>query len=77
MHRTQIYLDDDVFEYLKRESEKSRLSFSEFIRKNIRSNMKSGVREIIAKMEKAAGSWTDQKADPNAYIRKLRKKRTL
>jgi predicted CopG family antitoxin len=76
MHRTQIYLDDIIYEYLEKEKRKTKLSFSEIIRNNIKQNIQNNYKSIIDKMEKAAGSWENTKESPEQYIRKLRKDRT-
>lgn len=39
MHRTQIYFDDTIYHYLEEEKKRSKLSFSEIIRNNIKSNI--------------------------------------
>jgi hypothetical protein len=75
MHRTQIYLDDIIYEYLEKEKRKTKLSFSEIIRNNIKQNIQNNYKSIIDKMEKAAGSWENTKESPEQYVRKLRKDR--
>ncbi len=77
MHRTQIYLDDAIYEYLEIEKKKTKLSFSEIIRINIKQNIQNSSQSIIDKMEKAAGAWTNQTESPENYIRRIRKDRRL
>jgi hypothetical protein len=39
MHRTQIYIEEEIFEKIKRESKISGVSVSEFIRISVKKNM--------------------------------------
>jgi len=75
MHRTQIYLDNDLYDYLKLEREKTHLTISEIIRRSVKLNVKNHYQTIIAKMENAAGSWPNQKESPTQYISRLRRGR--
>jgi hypothetical protein len=77
MHRTQIYLDDIIYEYLEEEKKKTKLSFSEIIRNNIKQNIQANNKAIIDKMEKAAGSWENNAETPEDYVNKIRKDREL
>jgi predicted CopG family antitoxin len=77
MHRTQIYLDDVIYEYLENEKKKTKLSFSEIIRNNIKQNMHHSLQTIIDKMEKAAGSWEQSDETPENYVRRIRKDRKI
>jgi predicted CopG family antitoxin len=77
MHRTQIYLDDAIYEYLEIEKKKTKLSFSEIIRINIKQNIRNNSQTIMDKMEKAAGSWANETETPENYIRRIRKDRQI
>lgn len=77
MYRTQIYLDDDIYKFLENEKKKTRLSYSEIIRNNIRQNIKQKQSLIIRRMEKAAGSWGDLSKEPEDIVNELRKDRPL
>ena len=74
MHRTQIYLDDEIYTFLEMEKRKLKLSFSEIIRLNIKKNIHDNYSVILKKMEKAAGSWANDES-PEGYLAKIRKDR--
>jgi predicted CopG family antitoxin len=77
MHRTQIYLDDNIYDYLEKEKARTRLAFSEIIRNNIRSNMGKSSSAILEKMHKAIGSLKKSELSPEETVRRLRKDRTV
>ena len=77
MHRTQIYLDDIIYKYLENEKKKTKLSFSEIIRNNIKQNIQNNSQAIIDKMEKAAGSWSNTDETPENYVKRIRKDRKI
>lgn len=77
MHRTQIYLDDEIYHFLEKEKKKTHQSYSEIIRRNIKKNIKNKYSVILNRMEKASGSWIDQDESPENYIANLRKDRVL
>lgn len=76
MHRTQIYLDDTIYHYLKEEKKRSKLSYSEIIRNNIKLNIKKKNDRIINSLERVIGSFP--KGDtPEKYVNTMRKDRTI
>ena len=75
MKRTQIYLDEDTYVYLKKESELKRLSISEVIRAGIREKMSRKVQRILKATDKISGIWGDRSRDVERHIRTLRKDR--
>lgn len=75
MKRTQIYLDEDTYGYLKKESELKRLSISEVIRAGIRDKMNRRVQKILKATDKVSGIWGDRSLDVERHIRTLRKDR--
>lgn len=77
MHRTQIYLDDEIVAYLDKEKQKTHLSYSEIIRKNLKENITWKNDSVLRKMEQAAGSWKGKSIDPVAYVNDIRKDREL
>jgi len=77
MRRTQIYLDDAIYNYLENEKRKTKLSFSEIIRNNIKQNIQNNYQIIMDKMEKAAGSWSIIDESPENYVKRLRKDRKI
>lgn len=77
MHRTQIYLDDEIYSFLEREKRKTHLSYSELIRLNIKQNIKNKFSTVLNRMEKAAGAWEKSDLSPEEYVSKIRKDRIL
>jgi 3-methyladenine DNA glycosylase Tag len=77
MHRTQIYFDDEIFNYLEKEKKKTHQTYSQIIRNNIKQNIRKQNSEMIAKMKDAVGSWKDFSRTPGQYLRNIRKDRTL
>jgi hypothetical protein len=77
MKRTQIYLDDDTYVYLKKESELKHLSISEVIRAGIREKMNRRVQKILKATDKVSGIWADRSFDVERHIRSLRKDRKI
>jgi hypothetical protein len=75
MKRTQIYLDEDTYGYLKKESEIKHLSVSEVIRSSIREKMNRKLQKILTATEKVSGIWKDRDIDVERHIRALRKDR--
>jgi hypothetical protein len=77
MKRTQIYIDEDTFEYLKRESKVKGITISEVIRESIKDRKLKGTEKILNALDAVAGLWKNRKLDPEQYIRRLRKDRGL
>ena len=77
MKRTQIYLDDEIVQYLEHESNIEQKSISEIIRESVRAKIESRKKDLIAKMNNIFNKWKDKKINPEIYLRKLRKNRTL
>jgi metal-responsive CopG/Arc/MetJ family transcriptional regulator len=77
MHRTQIYLDDDLYVSLEKESARRSLSISELIRVAVRKDLAADETTFMARMKKAVGAWKDVSETPDAYVRRMRKDRTV
>ncbi|MEI6055667.1 MAG: ribbon-helix-helix protein, CopG family [Lentisphaerota bacterium] len=77
MHRTQIYLDDEIYHFLEKEKKRTHQSYSEIIRLNIKQNIKNKYSVILNRMEKASGSWKNQDESPEEYVEKMRTDRSL
>ena len=77
MKRTQIYLDEETFEYLKKESRLRGVSISEIIRESIRDKRDQNIEKILSALDKVAGVWKNRKFDTEKYIKGLRRDRTL
>ena len=76
MKRTQLYIEEDIFEALRRLSRERSVSISELVREALR---KVYVREKPADadfiLKEAAGVWKDRKDIESAgqYVRAMRK----
>ena len=77
MKRTQIYIDEDTYKILEKESRITGKSISELIRESIRGKAHRKVDEILRRTEDVYGIWKDREFDVDEYIRDLRKDRTL
>jgi len=76
MKRTQLYIEDDVFQVLRRIGREKKVSISELVR--------AAVRKVYALekpehaediLREAAGLWKDRQDIPSAdhYVRRIRK----
>ncbi len=77
MKRTQIYIDENTYGYLEKESRAKGASISEVIRESIKEKMNRKVQRIIKTLEDVSGVWKDRDFDVDGYIRVLRKDRKL
>ena len=75
MRRTQIYLDEDIFHLLEKESKIKNISISEIIRRSIREKIQIRKKELLKKMDAVYGIWNDRTKDVEQYIRDIRKDR--
>jgi len=79
MKRTQIYLEDGIYNTLKVISKTRRTTVSELIRQAIRVVYKDQKQNKIEKFDNACGIWAkrDDLRNPSKYVRGLRKGRRL
>lgn len=77
MKRTQIYIDEDTFDYLKMESKIKGVTISEVIRESIKDRRVQNTEKILTALNAVAGVWKNRRFDTEKYIRGLRKDRTL
>ena len=77
MKRTQIYIDENIYSYLEKESKIKRTSISKIIRESIQERMSGKTLKIIKSMERVSGIWKDRDFDVDKYIRTARKDRKL
>ena len=77
MKRTQIYFDDQIYGYLKKESKLIKKTMSEIIRDSIKNKIRSQNYNILTKMESVFGIWKNKDIDVDKYIRNIRKNRKL
>jgi negative regulator of replication initiation len=74
MRRTQIYLDDEIYEILKKESSILGKSASQIIRENLKESILNRQEKIIKAIDDSKGAWKDKTDfEVNGFIRKLRK----
>lgn len=75
MHRTQLYLDDDLYATLKVKARTDGTSISELMRTAARDRYLNGHEQRIADMESVIGLWKDRTdlPDTETYIRNLRR----
>lgn len=76
MKRTQIYIDENTYDYLKKESQIKGTSVSEIIRESVQEKMSRKSRGIIKSTEAVFGIWKNRDFDVDDYIRTSRKDRT-
>lgn len=75
MKRTQIYLEEDIFQVLKKESEIKKKNISSIIRDTLREKFLSKKHSNAVK--ETAGLWKDRDFDVEKHIRNLRKSNRL
>jgi len=77
MKRTQIYIDDDIFSFLEKESKTIHRSISEIIRESIKEKYQYKSNVLLKRLSTIYGIWKNKNLDTNKYIRNIRKDRTL
>lgn len=77
MKRTQLYLEDDVWNALRIRSRKERTTVSELVRRAVREHYLIAGEDRRAALMGIVGMWKDRREmrDPVAYIRSLRQDR--
>lgn len=75
MKRTQLYIEDDLWEALRVRSQQSGTSISDLVRQAVRERYASGLAYRQQAMRAVTGIWKDRAdlRDSEAYIRRLRK----
>ncbi|WP_456383734.1 ribbon-helix-helix protein, CopG family [Persephonella sp.] len=73
MKRTQIYLDEEIYRYLKSESKKTGKSISEIIREKLRAEINRSRENLLKAIDETAGIWQDRTEDVDEFIRNIRK----
>lgn len=77
MKRTQIYIDEKIYDYLEKESNVRGTSISEIIRQSIQEKMNRKIQKILKATEEVFGIWRDREFDVDTYIRDRRKDRKI
>lgn len=75
MRRTQIYLDEETFDYLKKESQLTRKTMSDIIRARLKEKKERDVGTILRSTKGIFGMWADKELDVDHYVRGTRKDR--
>ena len=61
MRRTQIYLDDEIYEILKKESLMAGKSASQIIRESLKKNLLNKRNKISDAIDDSKGAWKDRR----------------
>jgi hypothetical protein len=77
MKRTQIYLDEEIYSFLRKESSITGKSISEIIRDTLKEKLNKDISKLIKSAEEVFGIWSDKEFDTNEYIRSLRTDRVI
>lgn len=77
MRRTQIYLDDETFRYLKKESQQTGKTMSEIIRAKVKDSKNRDVQQIVHSADDVFGMWRDRDFSVDQYVEEMRKDRVL
>jgi len=73
MHRTQIYLQNDLYERLKTRSRNAGVSVSELIRRSLEKDIQQDpIADAKAFFERLKPLESFANTEPEAYVRKLR-----
>jgi hypothetical protein len=75
MKRTQIYLEEGIFELLRQQSKVEKKTISQIIREAIEAHLGTRVARIQNHSDRVTGIRNDQNNDVNEYIRSLRQDR--
>ena len=75
MKRTQIYLEEDILQVLKKESLIKKKNISSIIRDTLREKFLN--KKSTNTIDEAAGIWKDRDFDTEDYVRNLRKGKRL
>jgi hypothetical protein len=75
MRRTQLYLEDEMWQALQLRARQSGSTMSELVRKAIRDTYLASSIDRKAAMTGIVGLWKDREdiGDPQEYVRKLRR----
>jgi len=77
MKRTQIYIEDNIFSFLEKESKIVHRSISEIIRESIKEKYQHKHNVLLKRLNSVYGIWKNKNMDVDKYIKNLRKDRTL
>ena len=73
MERTQIYIDEETYGNLKRESRLKGISVSEIIRESVQKKLSGRGERMIRATDSVSGLWKDRRFHVDEFIRVARK----
>lgn len=77
MKRTQIYMDEETYGNLRRESKLKGVSISEIIRESVQKKLSGKVERMLRATDSVSGLWKDRSFDVDTFIRAARKDRRI
>jgi hypothetical protein len=75
MKRTQIYLDENMLDLLRRQSKAEKKTISEIIRQTMEAHLQKNVGRIRSQVDRVTGIRSDREGDVDQYVRSLRQDR--
>lgn len=74
MHRTQVMIEQDRYEQLREEAERTGLSIGHLIRQALAEKYAARDRRaaLLQALEQSAGAWSDLQVDGEEYVERLR-----
>ena len=76
MRQTQIYLNEETYNYLKRESSLSKKTISELIREALKEKMTNRRKRILKALNEVKGLWK-REINLSEFLRNIREDRTV
>ena len=73
MKRTQIYLDEEIYNFLKEESKKTGKSISELIRDKLKKEINQSKEKLINNIKETAGIWSYKTENVENFVREIRR----
>jgi predicted CopG family antitoxin len=77
MKRTQIYMDEETYGNLRRESKIKGISISEIIRESVQKKLSGKVERRLRVTDSVSGLWKDRRFDVDEFIRAAHKDRRI
>jgi hypothetical protein len=77
MKRTQIYIDEETYGSLKKESKLKGISISEIIRDSVHKKFSGRVERMIRATDSVSGLWSNRRFDVDSFVREVRKDRKV
>ena len=77
MRRTQLYIDEETYRILKRESRLRKVSLSELVRQAVRESFRKREEKLLSAIDEVSGIWRGRDFDVDDYIRERREDREI